>query len=92
MWGAPIKIGGFNVTEPFRFTGTEKDKICWDEIVVLNPDDVTDSDILPFYRIEGGLWGQDFGETRIEVCVRLVSFLFGENKTRLQGGKDRRRT
>ena len=67
MRSVPIKIGGFDVTEPFRFTGTEKDKICWNEIVVLKPDDVTDSDILPFYRFEGGLWSQHFGETRVEV-------------------------
>lgn len=65
--GAPIKIGGFNVTEPFRFAGTEKDKICWDEIVVLDSDDVTDTNILPLYRTEGGIWSQHFGETRIEV-------------------------
>ena len=49
MRSVPIKIGGFDVTEPFRFTGTEKDKICWDEIVVLDPDDVADADILPLY-------------------------------------------
>jgi hypothetical protein len=82
MWGAPIKIGGFDVTETFWLTGTEKDKICWDEIIILQPDDVTDSDILPLYRIEGGVWCQHFGETRIEVCVRLMSFLFGGSKDR----------
>ena len=85
--GAPIEIRGFDVTEPLWFTRTEKDKICWDEIVVLKPYDVTDSDILPFYRIEGTLWGQYFGETRVEVCVRLVSFLLGESKTKHRGRK-----
>jgi len=91
--GAPIKIGGFNVTEPFRFTGTEKEKICWDEIVALEPDDVTDSNILPLYRTEGGIWSQHFGATRIEVCVRLMSFLTRESKNRTSNGrKDRRRT
>ena len=85
MRGAPIKIGGFDVTEPFRFTGTEKDKICWDEIVVLDPNDVANTDILPLDRIERAAWGQHFGETRIEVCVRLMSFLFMESKDRVEG-------
>ena len=72
---APVKIGGFNIAKPFGFTGTEKNNICRDKVVVLDPDDITNTDFLPFDRVETAGRGENFGATGIEVGIRLVSFL-----------------
>jgi len=72
---APVKIGGFDVAKAFGFTRTEKNDICRDKVVVLDPDNISNSDILPFCRVENTARGEHFSKTGVEVGVRLVSFL-----------------
>lgn len=73
---SPVEIGGLDITQSLRLARADEYHIRRYEIVVLQTDDIANLDVLPFPLLEYGLGSEDFGFARVELSVRLVSFLY----------------
>jgi hypothetical protein len=71
---APVEITRLDVTQSLGLTRAQDDDVGREEVVGLEADDITDADAPPRLVLELRP-DEDFGETRVEITIGLMSFL-----------------